>query len=596
MASPECLKSDAACALVAKACQKSGPRLHHCLPLQKRQMEQCGAVYSKAYGSCWHAYDSASSRGSTVASPNALETEIVVRRCGMAFAKSTLLCQHRSSFFQREASLHPEKAVLMQVKRAKACRAVHRKGQSSCRQAWKDTGATGLSRDATARQHLNGAASPVFWPNFVSTVLHGKEPTMASQMQAKPSHSDTMAVRSILKMAADIKRQAGNPPATDLLAVRETSQHKMAAAVMPSHYNPHAETHPLTVAMDECRKLQTIAAHACLNADATQCHKAFGTAYVSCFDRFQLARTMLVRAKRMPEQLTRKEAERKAIRAQLAAEAAVPPELQEEARVACARAYTAYSVKCQAAHSHAGSLCRKFATRREVDPDPSTLDRCGSTQSQTKTVCDQELARGRQDCEKAWFKVKAMAQGKDIKPPAVMNPNVPGYENNRQYTEEPPLTEMLATLNGHDGPAVTSMQAQLHEAEATVLHKRLVSQQLLREAQATGIKSEKQRKKAAGALLELFALEGVAQSLNAMITDEKVTHSSDVLVVPPLSKATATTVEETRELPAVDALGIPQLPISSDIADLVRATKAIQTKVDSFSGPAAKVLVNAGDA
>ena len=73
-----------------------------------------------------------------------------------------------------------------------------------------------------------------------------------------------------------------------------------------------------------------------------------GVLFLIAFGAFELGRLA-----------SRKEAERKAIRAQLAAEAAVPPELQEEARVACARAYTAYSVKCQAAHSHAGSLCRR---------------------------------------------------------------------------------------------------------------------------------------------------------------------------------------------------------------------------------------------
>jgi len=636
--------------MVAKACQKAEPNaaLARCLPLQKQQMARCGGVYSKAYSSCWHGYDSASSNDPTAVSPSELQTEIAVRRCGLAYAKSTLLCQHRSSLYQREAGLFPEKSTLLQVKRARACQAIHRKGQSSCSHAWSQTDPLEQTRDAAVRQQLDGTASPVFWPGFVATVLHGKDPAPpTNQKQAQASYGDATALRAMLKMAEEIKRQADvplppptpsvlAPPTTtttttittaglptrvdagqlELLAVGGTENHPMPPP--PAQTRATQETHPLTVAMDECRKLQMTAAHACLNTDASHCNLAFGTAYTSCFDRFQQAKGMLVRAKRMPEQLTRQEAERKAIKAQLEAEAALPPELQEEARMTCARAYTAYSAKCQTAHGHAGALCRKFATRREVDPDSSTLDRCGSDRSQARTVCDQELGRGRRDCEKAWFKIKAMAQGQDVKPTAVMNPSQLGYENNRDYTVGPPLLSMLSMLNGHRTPAVSSLHAQLREAKATIVRKKTVSQRLLGEAQALGLQSVNQRNKAAAALVELFGLEGVAHSLSAMIIDEKAqtgllrqpnSTGDELLLVPPLPAKKVTVeephkvgneekwVEKVEKKPPqmaiikLDANGIPDVPgMTKDLTALIQATKVIQGKVDRLSGPHAKAL------
>jgi len=212
--SPECLQSDTACKMVAKACQKAEPNaaLARCLPLQKQQMARCGGVYSKAYSSCWHGYDSASSNDPTAVSPSELQTEIAVRRCGLAYAKSTLLCQHRSSLYQREAGLFPEKSTLLQVKRARACQAIHRKGQSSCSHAWSQTDPLEQTRDAAVRQQLDGTASPVFWPGFVATVLHGKDPAPpTNQKQAQASYGDATALRAMLKMAEEIKRQADVP-------------------------------------------------------------------------------------------------------------------------------------------------------------------------------------------------------------------------------------------------------------------------------------------------------------------------------------------------------------------------------------------------
>jgi hypothetical protein len=314
------------------------------------------------------------------------------------------------------------------------------------------------------------------------------------------------------------------------------------------------------------------------------CHKAFSEAYLSCFNHFTEAKAMLEYERRMPSQITAQEARRARKEAQRKIEASLPPELKSQAQLSCARAYTSFSVQCQNAHKESGALCQKFASRREVDVDPTTKGRCGAAREQTRSICEQAREAGKQDCEQAWVTVRAMVKKKEAgmtwiqqareerpsssAPARAASPDtstspadVPGsvsrYDGASQYEDEheheddseeedydersqdptvvgdpfdhPSLATTLpatdtslpvAPLNQPSPDSVPQLHEDLRRAELATLAKLAQSQQKLKVAQRSGLETAEKRKEAAGAVLNLFALEGVSGAIETMLFQE----------------------------------------------------------------------------
>jgi len=183
------------CADAHIPCQQIGPLCEHpvekdtlaqCLPLQKARMWKCGEGYAKAYSACWYAFNSIAKKegipDQAALDEEALEENVAVRRCGSSFAKSTLLCSHKSTFFNNQKSHHPEQAQSLLQQRDSSCQDVHKQGQHECHTAWSQLSDHGQKRDHIANK-LSHSNAEVFWPLQQLQTAHTNGAVQTTQQQ-----------------------------------------------------------------------------------------------------------------------------------------------------------------------------------------------------------------------------------------------------------------------------------------------------------------------------------------------------------------------------------------------------------------------------